>query len=248
MKDKNIEEPRLERVVNWLIIDNGDEEIKKDIQKLASVLYFFAEEQTASFNEVIVKLTEEEQRILLNNLMNLYPLSRNIVLTIFNQNNNIKVNEIIDLFDKGDAITKAFNRLINSISQEGKKTPSILQNYLDKIDNYEKEKLELKEEIEKLKKAGSDEKELFAEVTELKRELNELKKSYTKEALEQQKIALEKGINDRHKIKEAYEKDKNVIKEIETNLKNIRSENNAYKKSLKTLSDLVKNLPDSEDK
>jgi hypothetical protein len=244
-KNKHTEEPRLESVVAWLSDKGGVESIKQDINKLSSTLYFFNPNQLAPLHQMIKQLNEQEYAIVLENIMQLYPLSTPIVLEIIKENTQA-TNEVLKFYDLENALALAWNTFLNNFDSQSRQNKKLVENYEEKLRLHEQYKAKYIKDIEDLKKAGSKEKALSEELEKLNREYNELAKSFTKEELEKSIIELETKLIEKRKIQEQYAKDKRQIKEIENDLSKIRSENAAYIKSLKSLSDVAKILPDSE--
>lgn len=245
IKDKFIEEPRLETVLAWLSDQEGVNSIKQDINKLSNTMYFFKEEQVLSLYQTINKLNDIEYSIILKNLMALYPLSENIVSHILKENKK-SASDIIKAYDSGDALVIALNKLINEIKQQAISIPKSIKEYEEKIQKYESEKSKYVQNFDDLKNVQIKHNQLYHEVERLKEEYQELEKSYTKSVLEELKIDIENKLIEKRKMEEQYNKDKQLIKSIVADLEKINSENASYKKALKSLSSVAKTLPDCE--
>lgn len=247
-QDKKIIEPKLNKLISWLI----DNELTEDIEELDStgtdekiknLIYYFKDEQVESFYEKIKSIeNSEDKKKIVENLINLYPLSKKIVEKILQEGELFKPEDLVSVYDAQSLLRKALNQVINMVKQNRTKIPQNIKDLEEKIINAEKTKAEVESKLQELKLAGSKEKELYREVQSLKKEVAELELSYTRASLEKQKVELEERKLELKRIKDSYEKDKAEVKNIENELRLVTTGNAEYKKSLRELSKIIKNI------
>lgn len=239
-------EPRAERAISILINENYFSNIAEDKEKLFELLYFFQEEQAIALLNKIKELEADDISLVFNNLMRLYPLSDRIIVNMIDDDLS-NVQNAINSYDRSKSIIKSISYFIQKIRMDNGNAPRVIEDYKKQISELEKEQNKSKEQIEELKQIERKRNKLLQEVEQLKAEYEQLKASYTKEALEQQQIELTNKLNKMKALKAKYEEDANLLKSIENDLKKVRNGNQNFKKSLNQLSEVVKNLPDSEE-
>lgn len=242
MKNKRIEEPRLESVVAWLSEKDGAESIKQDIRKLYDTLYYFNPNEVEPFHEM-VKRQKREFPVIFKNLMQLYPLSTSIVLKMMEEDLHA-ADEVLRLYDIDNVLALEWTRLISNIRTHSALIPSRVNEIEQKMKFYEQQKQNHLKAIEDFKKTDSNYKALMDSEAKLQRERLELEETQGK--LEKSKIELVTTQNEKQILQEQYDKSMRQIKEIETDLRKIHSENEVFLKALKLLSEVAKTLPNSE--
>ncbi len=238
-------EPRVDRAISLLMEEECLKKISKSQENLSEVLYFLDKEQKLIMFETFSKLeNDEDKNKVFDGLMQIYPLSKEIVDYIISKDDS---KDIIRCYDRGNTVIKYINKLIQQMKKNNVSIPKTLNDYESRIKLLETQKIEINENIKKIKNAEHKEKKLIEEVENLEKELKDLEYSYTKEALEKKRIELKNKINERKKIQNQYEKESKEIKDIEKELSQIKSGNNAFKKALLELKKVTDNLPDSEE-
>lgn len=238
-------EPRIDRAISLLMEEECLKKISKSQENLSEVLYFFDKEQKLIMYDTFSKLeNDEDKNKVFDGFMQLYPLSKEIVDYIISKDDS---KDIIRCYDRGNIIIKYINKLIQQMKKSNVSIPKTLNDYENRIKALETQKIEINENIKKIKNAEHKEKKLIKEVENLEKELKDLEYSYTKEALEKKTIELKNKINERKKIQNQYEKESKEIKDIEKELSEIKNGNNAFKNALLELKKITKILPDSEE-
>lgn len=240
-------EPKVQRAVSMLMDANCRNNIINDYEKLSELLYFFQEEQqVAIINEIKNIESNEEKTRVFESIMDLYPLSENVVIAMI-QEGMIITSEIVDNYDKSQIIMRCMSKFIEMLKKTNSSVPKIISEYENKISMLEEERNKNQEQIEVLIETEKKKNSLANEVSKLEEKYENLKKSYTKEALEEKKIDLNTKINAVNEIKSKFQEAQREIEEIEKELKTINNGNDNFKKSLGQLSKLVKSFPNNKE-
>ncbi|MGP1601595.1 hypothetical protein [Treponema sp.] len=241
-------EPDLDIVLGMLKKENGYTEIKSDIEHLYQILYYFEEDQTASFYKKITEFeSKDDFKNIFENLAYLYPLSKHILIYIIDKNKNNdeaeeRIGDFLDVYAQAEGLSDAFNRTLLEIKKQRKGIPSRIKECEEKIADYEKEKEETRSKIDDIRIKQEKENLLAKEVKQLQDEVDKLEQEYSDARLKEKKRELSEE-------KRRLEANKREYADYEKELNTLLQEVDAYTncgKSLKILSEKSKKLKDSE--
>lgn len=248
-----VNEPKIDEVLYQLYQRNGYKDILKDIEKFKCFLYFMEENQIPSMVDKAKNIEGEEFENLIQNLMQLYPFSK-IFISEFMQSiqhsledkNTLIVDNILKSYQIMDRQIETkrdiLERTITGVASTDK-----INKFKRAIDEYEKKKDENKNKLQELIKMGTSEKELLKEVKELEDEIIQLEKSYTKEALQNQKKELIKKQFQLRENEDEYKKQQEYINKLQDELSNNNLTTVNYKQVMSALSLFAKDLKKGEE-
>lgn len=245
-------EHRLDDVIMWLKklpLDESDitSEIKNDIEKLYHLIYYFEEEQTASFYKAIYDLDNSDFKKVFKNIAYLYPLSKNILMKIIesapDENSaSDKTKVFLNIHEQAEGLTRAYKNTISEIKNLRKGIPSRIEDTEKLITQYEKEKVETQAKIDELKTKAEKENVLYREVLKLKDDFSKLQKDFSDEKLKAKKKELAEIKVKLEKNKKEYQK---YAAEIFTLLKEVDACTD-YKNKMRDLHNKTKKMGYSE--
>lgn len=235
-------------VIQRLAKNAYEEEIFKEWEKagedIAGLLYFLQADQVPALKKKINELDSEERMSVFESLVNLYPMSRNIILEIiryakaepgdflefYDQDRllleEIKkdVSEIDGIYYDPDRKTKEYLQQLEEISEEIVKN----QGVLEKLKSVKLDCADKQEELEQLNKAiaaeNVNEKKIEKEIAEKRAELRRKEEENKKKEEELKKLSeeLEKVMEDFNKKKpDASKKVQDALTSLEQVIKEI---------------------------
>lgn len=244
-------EPSLEQFFMWLLSINGANEILSDVNKIVVACYFFEDEQSnsllAKFNDCACS-NVNNFKILITNLLKLFPLSENIVLKIIDDNisdDNKAKDLVLAHIAVEQVLYKDTSSLVQAITNSN--TLSLLESKNTSISTLKKQVESKKEQYNELKQKGTEEIELEAQVKELAKSIESLEKSCSKESLEAEKEKLKKKLKEIDKLKVEHQQTIASIANLEEDVNRYSKISPELNTSLSALVDVAKNLKESEE-
>lgn len=165
---------------------NGDyaEEVFKMAnmnERIAWLLYYLQESQKETLFHSILQQPKTAQEKIFKSLVALYPLSRNILIHIF-QGAAGDLDDFIETYDPGEMMLEELHKTISQIADSTRKTSRTLREYKQRIEDMQQEKGKREKELRERREAKKELAGLEQEVRKLDEEIE--KASVTEEALQ----------------------------------------------------------------
>lgn len=179
-------------------------------------------------------------------LISLYPLSSEILEDVIVNGNGLSLNEmeehVADWIDVSEVMEKSFNKFcsICCVDNIEKEKSSVYENISELNDQLES----LAEENRALQELKTKQKKLSEEVNKLQAECSELREKYSEENLKKQRNELKKELASLTKNKDQTEKE---LKVLTQKIEEAKSDDNPeFERALKALKDIMNTFPGDE--
>lgn len=238
-------EPNLQELLESLASENFTEEVfmngRDADTEIIQLLYFMQEKQTAALYKQITQMTDSKKRNVIDSLIRLYPLSKNIITALLRKREAVPV-DFLRIYDMDCMMLHNIRNTLAEIKDNSTSTNIQYKRYLSEIEEESKKIDALRSGIEQLNAVSKEAKEKRETREQLQEQLEMLKKDYESGGLENDIQALEEEIEELkiRKVKRIRDKKQldQELNEIKESLRH--EEDDATRKYCRAFSELEK--------
>lgn len=246
-------EPGIENVIAELSLGNYGETFFSHYldwdtrgNKVTELLYFLEKEQTRALYREITKLEEKAKKTVFKSLVELYPLSREIVLYLMRKREREPI-DFLEIYDTDKELLNTIQSTLADMKDNSSSRSTKYNNYQLEIEKENEKINQLKNEIEEFYMKSDELNEKREEIRSLEKQLEELKQE-NEENLESRILELKEEIEkEKEKNREKTEETQTLEKELQSIRENLKEDTlgttqKEYQKALKALQNCIQSL------